>query len=52
MRKYAQPLKLASLAIGVVGYFVAAELQRRETRELVEEVIEEREAKARAESAK
>jgi hypothetical protein len=43
------PLKIASLVIGAVGFFVAAELQKRETREMVEEVIAEREAKAATE---
>lgn len=51
MNKYAQPLKIASLALAAVGYFVAAELQRRETREIVEEVLAEREAEGRTESA-
>lgn len=38
------PLKVVSMVIGVAGFFVAAELQRRETRELIEEVMAEREA--------
>ena len=48
MHKYANPLKIASLVVAGVGYFIAQELQRRETRELVEEVIAEREAEKQA----
>lgn len=50
MKKYAQPLKIASMIVAGVGYFIANEIQRRETRELVEEVIAERELEARIDS--
>lgn len=39
------PLKIASLVIAAAGFFVANELQRRETEEIVEKVLAEREAK-------
>lgn len=44
VKKYSEPLKAASMLLGVVGFFVANEIQKRETREIVEEVLAEREA--------
>lgn len=38
------PLKILSLALAGLGLLVANELQKRETREIVEEVLAEREA--------
>lgn len=44
MNKYLQPLKILSIAVAVVGYFVAKELESREIEEKVEKVIERRES--------
>lgn len=46
MQKIAHPLKLASMLVAVAGYFLANELQKRETEEIVEKVIARREAEA------
>lgn len=44
LRKYADPLKIASLVVMGVGYLIHNELQKRETEELVEKVLDKREA--------
>lgn len=48
LSRYSSPLKIAGLIVAGVGYFIANELQRRETEEFVEKVIAEREAMAQA----
>lgn len=45
LQKYSNPLKIASLIVGLAGMLLHNELQKRETRELVEEVLAEHEAK-------
>lgn len=42
MNRYALPLKIASLAIAAVGYFLSEELQRREINEAVEDALDKR----------
>lgn len=42
MNKYAMPLKIASLVVAAVGYFLSEELQRREINEAVDEAIDKR----------
>ena len=44
MHKYLQPLKLLSITVAVIGYFVAKELESREIEEKIEKVLERREA--------
>jgi hypothetical protein len=51
MHKYANPLKIASLIVAGIGMIMANELQRRETREIVEEVLDEREAERKSNTA-
>lgn len=41
--RYAHPLKLASIVIGAAGFFIANELQRRETEEIVKKELDRRE---------
>lgn len=45
-------LKIASLIVGGIGMLMANELQRRETEEIVEKVIAEREAKSSRDATK
>lgn len=45
MRNKMSPLRILSFVIAGAGMLIASELQRRETEELVEKVISEREAR-------
>jgi hypothetical protein len=42
MKKYAHPLKVASMVIALAGYFVANELQKRETEEYIDKALAKR----------
>lgn len=42
MKKYAHPLKVASMVIALAGYFVANELQKRETEEAIDKALAKR----------
>lgn len=48
LQKYANPLKIASLIVAAAGYFIANELQRRETEEYIEKAVAKHEAKRQA----
>lgn len=46
MTKYLQPLKIASVVVAGIAYLIHNELQRRETEEIVENVLAKREAES------
>jgi hypothetical protein len=43
MKKFGNPLKVVSMLIAVAGYFVANELQKRETEEYIDKALAKRE---------
>lgn len=43
MNRFANPLKIASMVIAVAGYFVANELQKRETEDYIDKALAKRE---------
>lgn len=51
MNKFANPLKIASMVIAVAGYFVANELQKRETEAYIDKALDKREKEASTETS-